>query len=221
MTIAVAVADDQPLVREGLATIVARSGDLQLVGEAANGAEAVELARRTQPDVFLMDVRMPLVDGIEATRRIRTHEATSDIRVLMLTTFDMDEYVFAALQAGASGFLLKDVGPEALTDAIRTIAAGDALLAPSVTRRLIEEFAQRPAQRAIDETALRFLTEREREVVGLVGRGLSNQEIADQLFVSPATVKTHVGRALLKLNARDRAQLVVAAYETGLVTPGD
>lgn len=220
MSVRVAVADDQPLVREGLATIVARGEGMELVGEAANGGEAVEVARREQPDVVLMDVRMPLVDGIEATRRIRSDPATQAVRVLILTTFDLDEYVFAALQAGASGFLLKDVGPEALIEAIGVVASGDALLAPSVTRRLVEEFARRPPVRSTDDSLLRFLTEREREVLGLVGRGLSNQDIADKLFLSPATVKTHVGRTLAKLDAHDRAQLVVIAYESGLVTPG-
>lgn len=220
MSVRVAVADDQPLVREGLATIVARGHDMELVGEAANGAEAVEVARRERPDVVLMDVRMPLVDGIEATRRIRSDPANEAVRVLILTTFDLDEYVFAALQAGASGFLLKDVGPEALLEAIGVVASGDALLAPSVTRRLVEEFARRPPVRSVDDSLLPFLTDREREVLGLVGRGLSNQDIADRLFLSPATVKTHVGRTLAKLNAHDRAQLVVIAYESGLVTPG-
>ncbi|NNF64174.1 MAG: response regulator transcription factor [Acidimicrobiia bacterium] len=220
MTIRVAVADDQPLVREGLTTIVARGPDMELVGEAGNGREAVAIAKSEQPDVFLMDVRMPLLDGIEATRMIRSDPATVTVRVLILTTFDLDEYVFTALQAGASGFLLKDVGPEALLDAIEVVANGEALLAPSVTLRLISEFAKRPVNRTVDEAALKFLTDREREVLGLVGRGMSNQEIADQLFVSPATVKTHVGRTLMKLNARDRSQLVVVAYESGLVAPG-
>lgn len=218
--IRVAVADDQPLVRQGLSTIVDRHPDLELVGEAENGIDAVDLANRELPDVFLMDVRMPGIDGIEATRRILDKPATEAVRVLILTTFDLDEYVYAALQAGASGFLLKDVGPEALIEGIQVVAAGEALLAPSVTRRLIEAFARRPQPRQIDETALKFLTERESEVVALVGRGLSNQEIGEALFISPATVKTHVGRALMKLNARNRSQLVVIAYESGLVTPG-
>ncbi len=221
MTVRVAVADDQPLVREGLATIVARANDLTLVGEAADGAQAVELARAEQPDVFLMDVRMPIMDGIEATRRITTDDATAGVRVIILTTFDLDDYVFTALQAGASGFLLKDVGPESLIEAIGVVAAGEALLAPSVTRKLIEQFARRPANRTTDEELVRHLTEREREVLSLVGKGLSNQEIAGLLFLSPATVKTHIGRALMKLNARDRAQLVVIAYESGLVTAGE
>lgn len=221
MTVRVAVADDQPLVREGLATIVSRADDLALVGDAADGAEAIELARSERPDVFLMDVRMPVVDGIEATRRITADDATAAVRILILTTFDLDDYVFAALQAGASGFLLKDVGPEALIDAIGVVARGEALLAPSVTRRLIEQFASRPTGRGSNTELVRLLTDREREVVRLIGKGLSNHEIAAELFVSPATVKTHVGRALMKLGARDRAQLVVAAYESGLVALGE
>lgn len=219
MSIRVALADDQPLVREGLGTIVGRADGMELVGVAENGREAVHLAASTQPDVFLMDVRMPLVDGIEATRLIRSDPKTESVRVLILTTFDLDEYVYSALQAGASGFLLKDVGPEALIEGIGVVADGESLLAPSVTTRLVAEFAKRRVSPIVDEGVLKFLTDREREVLSLVGRGLSNHEIADQLFVSPATVKTHVGRALMKLNARDRAQLVVIAYETGLVTP--
>lgn len=218
--IRVAVVDDQPLVREGLATIVGRYPDFEVVGEAEAGFDAIELARATQPDVMLMDVRMPGLDGIEATRRIRADAGTAGVRVLMLTTFDLDEHVYAALQAGASGFLLKDVGPEALAEAIRVVAAGEALLAPSVTRRLIEEFAARPQTPSGDPELLKFLTPREREVLALVGRGLSNQEIGERLYVSPATVKTHVGRTLMKLHARDRAQLVVIAYESGLIAPG-
>lgn len=221
MTVRVAVADDQPLVREGLATVVARADGMMLVGEAGDGAAAVELARAERPDVFLMDVRMPIMDGIEATRRITTDEATADVKVIILTTFDLDDYVYTALQAGASGFLLKDVGPESLIEAVGIVAAGDALLAPSVTRRLIEQFARRPANRTRDEELVRLLTEREREVLTLVGKGFSNQEIAGRLFLSPATVKTHIGRALTKLDARDRAQLVVIAYESGLVTAGE
>jgi DNA-binding NarL/FixJ family response regulator len=221
VTIRVAVADDQPRVREGLATIVARAPDLVLVGDAADGVQAIELARAQRPDVFLTDVRMPVTDGIEATRQITGDDATAGVRVLILTTFDLDDYVFAALQAGASGFLPKDVGPEALIEAIAVVAGGEALLAPSVTRRLIEQFASRPVGRGRDGELVRFLTDREREVLALVGKGLSNTEIAAELFLSPATVKTHVGRALMKLNARDRAQLVVIAYESGLVSPGE
>jgi DNA-binding NarL/FixJ family response regulator len=220
MTTRVAVADDQPLVLEGFATIVSRATDLELVGQATDGEQAVQLARERRPDVFLMDVRMPLLDGIEATRRITTGPDTSGVRVLILTTFDLDEYVFSALRAGASGFLLKDVGPEALLDAVRVVAAGDALLAPRVTRRLIEQYSRRPEGLPLDDRALAVLTEREREVLALVGRGLSNQEIAERLYMSPATAKTHVVRAMSKLHAGDRAQLVVIAYETGLVTPG-
>ena len=216
--IRVVVADDQPLVRTGLATMVGHAPDLVVVAEAANGAEAVEAARRERPDVVLMDVRMPVLDGIEATRRIAADPATSGVRVVMLTTFDVDEYVYEALRAGASGFLLKDVGPEALTDAVRVVAAGEALLAPAVTRRLIDEFAQRPPRLRAD--ALAPLTDREREVLALVGRGLSNDEIGAALHMSPATAKTHVGRLLAKLGARDRVRLVVVAYESGLLTPG-
>lgn len=220
MTIRVAVADDQPLVRTGIGAMIDHAPDLEMVAEAANGAEAVELARRHRPDVFLMDVRMPVLDGIEATRRIASEEETSHVRVLMLTTFDLDEYVYAALRAGASGFLLKDARPEDLLDAVRVVAAGEALLAPSVTRRLIEEFARRPETDQATPAALDVLTEREREVLVLVARGLSNAEIAQQLYVSPATAKTHVSRVMMKLHARDRARLVMLAYETGLVLPG-
>jgi DNA-binding NarL/FixJ family response regulator len=220
VTVRVAVADDQPLVLEGFATVVSRAQDLELVGQVGDGAEAVRLAAEARPDVFLMDVRMPVMDGIEATRRITSGPATAGVRVVILTTFDLDEYVFSALRAGASGFLLKDAGPERLLDAIRVVAAGEGLLAPRVTRRLIEQFARHPQGTVPDGKALALLTEREREVLGLVGRGLSNQEIAERLYMSPATAKTHVVRILSKLNARDRAQLVVAAYENGLVVPG-
>jgi DNA-binding NarL/FixJ family response regulator len=220
MTIRVVVADDQPLVRTGFATIVAHTNDLELIGEAGNGDEAVALARSQRPDVVLMDVRMPIVDGIEATRRITSDPACAGVRVVILTTFDLDEYVYGALRAGASGFLLKDVAPEELLAAVRVVARGDALLAPSVTRRLIERFADLPAERRTDARLLATLTEREREVLGLVAQGLSNAEIAARIFVSPATAKTHVGRVLTKLGVHDRAQLVMLAYETGLVTPG-
>jgi DNA-binding NarL/FixJ family response regulator len=220
MTVRVAVADDQPLVLEGFATVVSRAPDLELVGQASDGEQAVNLAREHRPDVFLMDVRMPVLDGIEATRRITGDPATAGVRVLILTTFDLDEYVFSALRAGASGFLLKDVGPEALLDGIRVVAAGDALLAPRITRRLIEQYSRRPEGVPLDDRALAVLTDREREVLALVGKGLSNGEIAERLYMSPSTAKTHVVRAMSKLHAGDRAQLVVIAYETGLVTPG-
>ncbi len=220
MNVRVAVADDQPLVLEGFSTVVSQAADMELVGRATDGEEAVRLAREQRPDVFLIDVRMPVLDGIEATRRITTGPQTSGVRVLILTTFDLDEYVYAALRAGASGFLLKDVGLEGLLEGIRVVAAGDALLAPSVTRRLIEQYTNRPEGVPLDDRALAVLTDREREVLALVGRGLSNHEIAERLFMSPATAKTHVVRAMSKLHAGDRAQLVVIAYETGLVTPG-
>ena len=218
--IRVAIADDQPLVRTGLATMVNHAADLVLVGEAADGDEAVEVARRERPDVLLMDIRMPGMDGIEATRRIAGAVATQKVRVIVLTTFDRDEYVHAALRAGASGFLLKDVAPEDLFAAIRVVAAGDALLGPSITRRLIAEFARRPSGGATDAARLGRLTDREREVLALVARGLSNDEIANRLVISPATAKTHVSHVMTKLDARDRAQLVIVAYETGLVAPG-
>jgi len=219
--IAVAVADDQPLVRAGLRAMLDNVDDLALVGEAADGRAAVELARRTQPDVLLMDIRMPGMDGIEATRRITSDPSTAAVKVVVLTTFDGDEYVYGALRAGASGFLLKDAPPEQLFSAVRVAAAGDALIAPSVARRLIPESDRRPhvAQPA-HRTVLQQLTEREKEVLGLVGQGLSNAEIAELLVLSHATVKTHVARIFAKLHARDRAQLVVVAYETGLVQPG-
>ena len=219
-TVRVAVADDQPLVLEGFATMVGRDPDLTLVAQATNGEEAVRLAREHVPDVFLMDVRMPVLDGIEATRRITSDPDTAAVKVLILTTFDLDEYVFSALRAGASGFLLKDVGPEALLEGVKVVAAGDALLAPRITRRLIEQYSRRPEGVPLDDRALAVLTDREREVLALVGRGLSNKEIAERLYMSPATAKTHVVRTMSKLHAGDRAQLVVLAYETGLVTPG-
>ncbi len=222
----VVVADDQALVRAGFCGIIAATPGFAVVGEAGNGAQAVEVAQRAKPDVILMDVRMPVMDGIEATRRITL---STDVRTLILTTFDLDEYVFAALRAGASGFLLKDTLPADLLNAIRVVAAGDALLAPSVTRQLIGEFtrgapAARPTatepegtqNRDRDQLA-RVLTERELEVLAMVARGLSNGEIAEQLTISPATAKTHVAHLLTKLNARDRIQLVIIAYQSGLV----
>jgi len=218
--IRVLVADDQALVRGGFRVLVDSAADLEVVGEAADGAEALALVRILKPDVVLMDIRMPVTNGIEATRAIANDPATAETRVLMLTTFDLDEYVYDALRAGASGFLLKDTEPEALLDAIRVVASGDALLAPSVTRRLIAEFAHRPSPARASIAQLEVLTEREREVLSHVARGLSNGEIATELFISPATAKTHVSRVMMKLDARDRAQLVAIAYESGLVTPG-
>ena len=216
----VLVADDQTLVRAGFRVLVDSAADLEVVGEAGNGLEAVELARSARPDVVLMDIRMPVLDGLEATRRIVADPLLAAVRVLVLTTFDLDEYVYEALRAGASGFLLKDTPPADLLAASRVVAAGDALLAPAVTRRLIAEFARRPEPSAVTPAALAGLTDREREVLALVARGLTNAEIADRLVVSVATAKTHVSRVLAKLQARDRAQLVMLAYETGLVTPG-
>ncbi len=217
MTIRVLVADDQALVRGSFRILVDTAPDLAAVGEAATGAEAVEAARRERPDVVLMDIRMPGMDGIEATRRITAVPLASAVRVLILTTFDLDEYVFAALRAGASGFLLKDTPPADLLTAIRVVAAGDALLAPGVTRRLIEEFTRGPAPAPRQLATLGELTGREREVLTLIGLGLSNTEIAATLHVSLSTAKTHIGRLLMKLGARDRAQLVIAAYDSGLV----
>jgi DNA-binding NarL/FixJ family response regulator len=219
--IRVAVADDQALVRSGFAVLLRSADDIDVVGEAADGKEAVELARTARPDVMLMDIRMPEMDGLEATRRITSDEATSSTRVLILTTFDLDEYVFEALRAGASGFLLKDTLPDDLLAAVRVIAAGDALLAPKVTRRLIEQFAQQPVATPVaTNPGLGLLTDREHEVLTAVARGLSNAEVAEQLYMSHATAKTHVSRLLTKLQARDRAQLVMVAYEAGIVTPG-
>jgi RNA polymerase sigma factor (sigma-70 family) len=218
--IRVVLADDQELVRAGFRVLLSAADDIEVVGEAEDGERAVEVVTAQKPDVVLMDVRMPRVDGIEASRRIRANEALEDVRVLILTTFDLDEYVHEALRAGASGFLLKDTRPEELLDAIRIVQAGESLLAPSVTRRLIEEFVRRGVSDPVPRDALSELTDREREVLQLVARGMSNAEIADHLVVSPATAKTHVSRILTKLNLRDRAQLVMVAYETGLVTPG-
>jgi DNA-binding NarL/FixJ family response regulator len=217
MTIRVLVADDQALVRGSFRILVDTAPDLAAVGEAATGAEAVEAARRDQPDVVLMDIRMPGMDGIEATRRITVAPETAAVRVLILTTFDLDEYVFAALRAGASGFLLKDTPPADLLTAVRVIAAGDALLAPGITRRPIEEFTRHPGPAPRQPAVLDEITEREREVLTLIGLGLSNTEIAATLHVSLSTAKTHIGRLLMKLSARDRAQLVIAAYDSGLV----
>ncbi|HUA30842.1 MAG TPA: response regulator transcription factor [Streptosporangiaceae bacterium] len=216
MTIGVIIADDQALVRGGFRVLVDIADDMEVLGEAKDGTEAVALARERHPDVVLMDVRMPVQDGIEATRQIQQDVGTAGVKVLILTTFDLDEYVYAALRAGASGFLLKDTSPEKLLDAIRVVASGEALLAPTVTRRLIEAFTARPEPASVLPAALETLTGREREVLREVARGLSNTEIAERLHMSGATAKTHVGRLLMKLAARDRAQLVVIAYETGL-----
>ncbi len=217
--IRVVVADDQALVRSGFLALLRSEDDIEVVGEAANGHEAVKVARAERPDVMLMDIRMPDMDGLEATRRITADPALGAVRILVLTTFDLDAYVHEALRAGASGFLLKDTLPGDLLAAVRIVAAGDALLAPSITRRLIEDFVRRPIQ-PVDDPRLGLLTDREREVLAAVARGLSNAELADALFMSHATAKTHVSHLLTKFAARDRAQLVVAAYETGLVTPG-
>ncbi|ACZ88371.1 response regulator [Streptosporangium roseum] len=216
--IRVLVADDQALLRGSFRVLVDTAPDLTTVGEAGTGVEAVGLARSERPDVVLMDVRMPEMDGIEATRRICGSADTAGVRVLMLTTFDLDEYVYAALRAGASGFLLKDTPPGELLAAIRVVAAGEGLLAPTVTRRLIAEFARRPEPSQPLAGELGGVTGRERDVLALIARGLSNTEIAGHLRLSLATVKTHVGRLLSKLGARDRAQLVILAYETGLVS---
>ncbi len=220
MTISVAIADDQALVRGGFVVLVQAAPDMVVVGEAADGAEAIALVRARNPDVVLMDVRMPLVDGIEATRAITADPATAGSRVLILTTFDLDDYVYRALRAGASGFLLKDTAPEDMLVAIRTLAAGDALLAPGITRRLIREFAARPERADRPAPALLgSLSAREREVLIEVAGGWSNAEIGERLHISAATAKTHVSRLLMKLDAHDRAQLVMIAYETRLVTP--
>ncbi len=220
MTIRVVLADDQKLVRAGFRSLLERTEDVEVVGEAADGAEAVDLVAQTRPDVVLMDIRMPVMDGLEALGRILSDEKLDGVKVIMLTTFELDEYLFEALRLGASGFLLKDIEPSDLRQAIRVVHAGNALLSPSVTRRVIEQFAGQPEAPRVELDRLRFLTEREREIVGLVGAGLSNEEIAARLFLSPATAKTHVSRSMIKLGVRDRAQLVVFAYETGLVSRG-
>ena len=217
--IRVALVDDQALVRAGFRSLLDSQDDIEVVGEGADGEEAVRIASERSPDVLLMDIRMPGVDGLEATRRIVADERSSRVRVVILTTFGLDDYVFEAVRSGASGFLVKDTEPEELLQAVRVVAGGDALLSPSVTRQLIGEFAAKAKQPAAHDR-LGDLTDREREVLSLVAEGLSNEEIAERLFLSPATAKTHVSRTMGKLRARDRAQLVVIAYETGLVRPG-
>jgi DNA-binding NarL/FixJ family response regulator len=216
--IRVLITDDQALVRSGFRMILDAQEDVEVVGEAEGGDQAIEEALRLDPDVVLMDIRMPRIDGIEATRRLLA--AGCRARVLILTTFDLDEYVYEAMRSGASGFLLKDVSPRQLAEAVRTVAAGEALLAPAITRRLIERFMNRPQPGARVPQELEQLTPRELEVLRLVARGLSNAEIADELILGPATVKTHVARVLAKLGLRDRVQAVVAAYESGLAEPG-
>jgi DNA-binding NarL/FixJ family response regulator len=216
MTISVGLVDDQPLVRMGLRVLIESEDDLVLAGEAENGRQGVELARRTRPDVMLMDIRMPELDGISALRLITADPDLAAVRVIVLTTFELDEYVFEALQAGAAGFLIKDSEPVDMLRAIRVVAAGESLLSPSVTRRVIESFTSRSVVHK-DHPQLKDLTDREREVLGLIGEGLNNDEIGRRLVVSPATARTHVSRAMTKLGARDRAQLVVIAYQSGLV----
>ena len=219
--IRVVVVDDQALLRAGFGVLLDSAADLEVVGSAANGAEAIDLVVQTQPDVVLMDIRMPVMDGLEATRRILADQRCAGVRVLILTTFDLDEYVFAALRAGASGFLLKDTPPADLLEGVRVVAAGEALLSPGITKHLIEAFVKRHAETVEAESpTIDVLTDRERDVLSLVAKGLSNAEIGSQLYVSPATVKTHVARILTKLGARDRAQLIVIAYESRLVRPG-
>ncbi|MEU1619839.1 response regulator [Streptomyces sp. NPDC008238] len=215
----VLLADDQVLVRAGFAALLGAQPDIEVVGEASDGAQALRMVRELTPDAVLMDIRMPVMDGLEATRRITEDAALAGVKVVILTTFELDEYVFEAIRAGASGFLVKDTEPEELVRAVRAVVDGDALLSPGVTRRLIAEFAARSKEPSA-AAELDRLTEREREVMALVGIGLSNEEIARRLVVSPLTAKTHVSRTMVKLGARDRAQLVVLAYESGLVRPG-
>ncbi|MFE0653094.1 response regulator [Streptomyces sp. NPDC059534] len=218
--IRVVLADDQTLVRAGFRSILSDEEDIEVVGEAGDGEQAIGLARELRPDVVLMDIRMPVLDGLEATRRITADDRLEGVRVVILTTFDADDHVYGALRAGASGFLVKDTEPMELLHALRVVARGDALISPTVTRRLIAEFAGRAERRPDPSPRLNALTEREREVLGLVGAGLSNDEIAGRLVLSPATAKTHVSRIMTKLAVRDRAQLVILAYESGMITPG-
>jgi DNA-binding NarL/FixJ family response regulator len=218
--IRVVVADDQALVRVGCRTLLEAEDDIEVVAEADTGLAAVKAVQATRPEVVLMDVRMPGLDGLEATGRITADPLLADVRVLILTTFEIDEYVFEALRAGASGFLLKDAEPGDLVRAVRVVAGGEALLSPTVTRRLIAEFVARPERRAASPASLEALTDREREVLSHIATGLSNDELAETLVISPATVRTHINRVMTKLAARDRAQLVVMAYEAGLVAPG-
>jgi DNA-binding NarL/FixJ family response regulator len=214
--IKVLVVDDQTLVRSGISQILSHAADIDVIGDAANGSEAVEKTLRLRPDVVLMDVRMPGMDGLEATKRVIAERP--ETKVIVLTTFELDEYVFGAVRAGASGFLLKDIDPNSLREAVKVVADGDALLSPSVTRRVIAEFAETTGE--LDDSVLEQLTPREVEVLALVGRGRSNEEISEELFISVSTAKTHVNRAMMKLGVHDRAQLVVIAYETGLIRPG-
>ncbi len=221
MSTTVVIADDQAMVRGGFRLILSAQPDIEVVGEAENGAEAIESVRRLSPTVVLMDIRMPVLDGLEATRRLAGDPAATGTRVLIVTTFDADAYVYEALRAGASGFLLKDAPPEQLVEGVRKAAAGDALLAPSVTRRLIESYVRRPAPAGVNQAPLQSLTEREREVLDLLARGWSNADIARHLYLSEATIKTHAANIFSKLGLRDRVQAVVFAYETGLIRPGE
>lgn len=219
MTLRVLLADDQPLIRAGFRSILERDGEFEVVAEASDGIDAIAAARRTRPDVVLMDIRMPRLDGLAATAQICADPALTGTHVIVVTTFELDEYVYAALRAGAAGFLLKDLEPDDLRQAVRIVAAGEALLAPRITRRLIDTFAARRARDPRTDAKLESLTDREREIVTLAGGGLTNDEIAARLTISPLTAKTHVSRAMLKVDARDRAQLVVFAYDSGLVSP--